>query len=202
MIVNGKKEIKVSEMAENTHSGIINWTFARQKNRLVCVTTNTKPVVKVTFSYRGEGVHRDSMEISDSYWVSKTTCPSDLANAIKKKHRKQEKKKSKGTAAVTRSVNSFSKKGYQIYASDMGKFGDCAEESVLKKLGYSVSQKDNLSTKQRRDILEYVVDKGICSSNRVASFLQYLIENNGKRKNMEMAVSKWESDRDFILRYV
>ena len=75
-----------------------------------------------------------------------------------------------------------------------------ASESILKMLGYSVSQKDNLTDWQRRKILTEVIDNGICSKHKVLSLLRFFITMHISTM-YDLATSKWESDMDYIEKY-
>ncbi len=76
-------------------------------------------------------------------------------------------------------------------------------ESVLHQAGYNVSSATNLSDIQRREILKRVVDYELYSISGLCSFLDYLIDKNlqVRRRDMSSAISKWQSDRNFISNY-
>ena len=76
-----------------------------------------------------------------------------------------------------------------------------ADESTLHKLGYTVSQERGLSAKQRQQILEFAISSKMMSKRKVVNFLEYLIKTNGKKKNNEIAVSKWKADLEHIKNY-
>ena len=76
-------------------------------------------------------------------------------------------------------------------------------ESILKQYGYNVSQQENLSKEQRWKILEMILDNGICPKPKMISLLDYHIRMREKQNtNMyDVAISKWETDRDHIEKY-
>ena len=75
-----------------------------------------------------------------------------------------------------------------------------AAESIIKQYGYTVNQQENLTTEQRHRILELIVDNGICSKKQIISLLDYHIRmrSNQNTHKYDLAISKWESDRDYI----
>lgn len=73
--------------------------------------------------------------------------------------------------------------------------------SILNMYGYNVQQGNGLTPEDRRAILAYVVDHGILYKDQVVSFLEYLINFNGKKRNMQIAISKWNSDVQWIMHY-
>lgn len=80
---------------------------------------------------------------------------------------------------------------------------DMKAESVLRRCGYTVNAKDDLSDQQRQGILMQVVDSGIYSVSELCAFLDWLIEYQGRSRtrNMKPAVTKWQADREFIRNY-
>ena len=78
-----------------------------------------------------------------------------------------------------------------------------ATESLLKQYGYNVAQDSTLTAQQRCKILELIIDNGVCSKDAVISYLDYFINMHKNRKNNSFAeaISKWESDRDYIENY-
>lgn len=76
------------------------------------------------------------------------------------------------------------------------------DHSILNVYGYNVSANENLTVYQRQTILANIVDRGILTKNRIASYLSYFIRlNESKTKNFEDSIEKWNVDRDFILDY-
>ncbi|MBR4344029.1 MAG: hypothetical protein IKP88_15250 [Lachnospiraceae bacterium] len=78
-----------------------------------------------------------------------------------------------------------------------GPFG-YPEQSVLKMCGYSVDKKTDLSSKERKEILNSVIINGIYTKERLISFLEWLIRKNAAKPSMSDAVSKWENDIMFL----
>lgn len=73
-----------------------------------------------------------------------------------------------------------------------------AQESKLKKYGYSVAWNSPLSNKKRQDLLKYLIKSGEVSKGYVISYLKHNIQINGKKKANEFAVMKWQDDLDFV----
>ena len=106
---------------------------------------------------------------------------------------------------------------YNAYANKYGiplitlRFPTCAEqgndystwreESVLHFLGYNVNATENLSADERRNILVGAIETGIMKKAQIVSFLESLVYRNKKRKKMEMAISKWNTDIEYIRTY-
>lgn len=76
-----------------------------------------------------------------------------------------------------------------------------AEESPLKIAGYNVDARQNLSAFERQLILEYIVDSGILTKNRIIIYLDGFISTRMSLSNMQNAISKWKEDRDYIANY-
>ena len=73
-------------------------------------------------------------------------------------------------------------------------FSSWAAESLLKQCGYSVAKDNDLSTKERHVILEFVIESGIMSKADVLSHLEWLVRQNSSRQNFKEAISKWNDD--------
>lgn len=67
--------------------------------------------------------------------------------------------------------------------------------------GYNVSQTDGLSDKERRSILALLIDNKALSKNEIISYLDFFISQRVGRSSMELAISKWETDREFVENY-
>lgn len=76
-----------------------------------------------------------------------------------------------------------------------------AQESILMQYGYNVSQMEGLSATRRQKILAVIIDNKVLSKNEIISYLDFFIRQHGRRSNMELAVAKWEDDRDFVEHY-
>lgn len=74
-----------------------------------------------------------------------------------------------------------------------------ASESILKKAGYEVSSKSNLTQRERIEILLALNRIGV-SYHRIISYLNHFIEMNGAavEKDMSQAVQRWESDIEVL----
>ena len=88
-------------------------------------------------------------------------------------------------------------------SSNTSNIYDLKAESILHQAGYNVSSAEDLSTEQRREILRRVIDSGLYSLSGLCSFLDYLIDKNLRvtTRNMSSAISKWSSDRKYIVNY-
>lgn len=79
---------------------------------------------------------------------------------------------------------------------------DClAEESPLHLCGYTVAEKASLSASERRGIIVFVIDRGIMTKEQIISHLNWLIDTNRHRENMDNAVRKWNAALSFVLQY-
>lgn len=78
---------------------------------------------------------------------------------------------------------------------------DLQEESLLHRMGYNVNARDGLNANYRHLILANAVDEGLLSRSEICSFLNYLINRSYGRWGFEMAIKKWEDDKDYISNY-
>lgn len=76
-----------------------------------------------------------------------------------------------------------------------------AQQSILMQYGYNVSQVEGLSTVRRQKILAVMIDNNILSKSEIISYLDFFINQRAGRSNMELAISKWEADREFVEQY-
>ena len=79
--------------------------------------------------------------------------------------------------------------------------GNWETRSVLNKLGYNVNQNDDLSDNERQCILIEAMENRNVSKRRLIRFLEWLVEENGNYRKMELAVSKWKRDIEFVKAY-
>lgn len=79
--------------------------------------------------------------------------------------------------------------------------GNLADESILHVCGYSVNQTDNISSDNRRRILKYLIDSRVSSKPEIIGYLNYFIKRNGKKRNMEEAVRRWNDDLSWVRDY-
>ncbi|SDJ31301.1 hypothetical protein SAMN04487760_10531 [Lachnospiraceae bacterium G41] len=71
-------------------------------------------------------------------------------------------------------------------------------ESILKRFGYSVSQESHLSEKQRRAILEVIIEKNVLSKKETIEYLKFFIRYH---PHMSKAIEKWQSDISYLNGY-
>ena len=71
-------------------------------------------------------------------------------------------------------------------------------ESVLKKNGYSVSQQDGLTPRERQRILSQVIINKIMSPIKVIKHIELQIKLKEGNKNFLIACKKWREDINFI----
>ena len=79
-------------------------------------------------------------------------------------------------------------------------YPDRAEESRLKKYGYSVSENSRYTTPERQDLLRRIIASKEVSKGYVISYLRHMIQINGKKESNHIALKKWESDLDYVLK--
>ena len=75
-----------------------------------------------------------------------------------------------------------------------------AEESKLKKYGYSVSENSRMTTPDRQDLLRRIIASREVSKGYVISYLRHMIQINGKKESNHIALKKWESDLEYVLK--
>lgn len=75
-----------------------------------------------------------------------------------------------------------------------------AEESKLKKYGYSVSENSRYTTPERQDLLRRIIASKEVSKGYVISYLRHMIQINGKKESNYIALKKWESDLEYVLK--
>lgn len=98
-------------------------------------------------------------------------------------------------------------KKYKFFPAKMNYYGnryddyDRAEKSPLYLNGYTVSSSSDLATSDRQYILEFVMKYGILTKRKVLDYLEIFINTNGNKRNMEWAVARWKSDKEFVLNY-
>lgn len=76
-----------------------------------------------------------------------------------------------------------------------------AQESILMQYGYNVSQTEGLSATRRQKILAVMMDHDILSRSEIISYLDFFISQRQYQSKFELAVSKWEADREFVESY-
>lgn len=82
-----------------------------------------------------------------------------------------------------------------------------ASESILKKFGYSVSQKQDLPEDRRRNILAAIIDFDLLTKSELDSYLSFYINTKKNQRRADgslqygVAIEKWESDRRWLSCY-
>lgn len=76
-----------------------------------------------------------------------------------------------------------------------------AQESILMQFGYTVSQVEGLSEIRRQKILAVMIDNKILSKSEIISYLDFFISQRQRQSRFELAISKWELDREFVQQY-
>lgn len=87
---------------------------------------------------------------------------------------------------------------YKSYSQHNFSSGEWSDMSPLKIMGYSVSEEDNLSEKQRQVVLERMIDNKVMTKDRVLSYLDFFVR---LRNDDSKACGKWKKDRDYISQY-
>ena len=72
--------------------------------------------------------------------------------------------------------------------------GELAQESIMKRCGYSVSSMTGLDDQERSELLGQIIKQGILSQKEVESFLNWLIHLNSTNPLQTEAVAKWRKD--------
>lgn len=76
--------------------------------------------------------------------------------------------------------------------------GNLAQESVMKKCGYTVSSMTGLDDRDRFELLKQIIKYNILSQKEVESFLNWLIEFNSSNPARSESVFKWKTDLSSI----
>ena len=71
-------------------------------------------------------------------------------------------------------------------------------ESILRQYGYNVNSQENISSYERKCLLYSIIRNGFIRKDKVIAFLHHHISLNGKSKNMESAVKKWQEDISYV----
>ena len=67
--------------------------------------------------------------------------------------------------------------------------------------GYNVNQQDGLSSSRRQKILAVLIDKKILRKSEIVSYLDFFISQRQTQSKYQVAISKWEADREFVENY-
>ena len=76
-----------------------------------------------------------------------------------------------------------------------------AQESILMQYGYNVSQTVGLTETRRQKILAVIIDNKVLSKSEIISYLDFFIRQRSNMSNMEVTISKWEAEREFVENY-
>ena len=95
----------------------------------------------------------------------------------------------------------FTPKSFEEYKKESTYGKDFRPESILHITGYNVGQTDNLSEEVRHKILEYVMESGLMKKREILYLLGEFIKSRESQSNMQLAVSKWKADRDWLRGY-
>lgn len=76
-----------------------------------------------------------------------------------------------------------------------------SEKSKLALYGYSVSNKEGLSEKERRGLLTSLIDYGLMSKSEIIEHLSWCVDFYGYNSMMTNACKLWEQDLVFISNY-
>lgn len=86
-----------------------------------------------------------------------------------------------------------------VYDDDKSaSFSDFSDDSVLRGLGYTVSQSSGLTAEDRQRILKYAINSKTLTKSDVLSFLKRRMIYNGAKPGNEIAFQKWKEDYNFI----
>lgn len=86
----------------------------------------------------------------------------------------------------------------KIFDKKNANFSYLRTQSDLRECGYTVSANENLSDKQRIEILNRVIINKIMTPQQIVAFLDWLIHRNSTKKNFQDAIRKWRHDRDYV----
>lgn len=75
-----------------------------------------------------------------------------------------------------------------------------SDESKLRAHGYSVAQNSSMSDTARQELLRSLIAKRVVSKGYVISYLKHLIQINGRKESNYIALKKWESDLQYVLK--
>ena len=69
-----------------------------------------------------------------------------------------------------------------------------ASQSILKRCGYSVSRQNTMTRQQRINLLQQIISNEILSRQQIMSFLNWLINFQGRNYAMKDALEEWKHD--------
>ena len=90
---------------------------------------------------------------------------------------------------------------YKAYKNrDAVEYGELKEVSPLREWGYTVSQDEGYTDRQRQMILEDILDHQIMTKDTMLSYLGFFIRLNQHKH--DVALGKWIEDRKYIEQYL
>ncbi len=88
----------------------------------------------------------------------------------------------------------------QLYSMEFDDWNR-AEKSPLRLMGYTVSAYVGYTDRQRQQILECIMKSGALDKRRILDYIEMFIREREYQPDMELAVFKWEKDKEFVLDY-
>ena len=67
--------------------------------------------------------------------------------------------------------------------------------------GYNVRKNNDLTSKQRKQLLAILVDTETMTKSEIISYLDFFINQRKTQVKMRDAIEKWQGDRKFIMNY-
>ncbi|MCR5102586.1 MAG: hypothetical protein K6B41_14665 [Butyrivibrio sp.] len=95
----------------------------------------------------------------------------------------------------------FTSDSFEKFKSESNYGANLRPESLLHIAGYNVGQEDNLSEDVRHKIIEYVIESGLMKKSEVLYLLNCFIETRELMQSMEVPVSRWKADREWLRGY-
>ena len=90
---------------------------------------------------------------------------------------------------------------YADYKKQVENGVELKPQSILNLIGYNVNSKENLSDHERITILRYAIEAGVITKRKTINYLQWFIKTHGAKKGMELPVSKWKKDLQWVLNF-
>ncbi len=85
--------------------------------------------------------------------------------------------------------------------SQFGNGMKLSQESILMQYGYNVNQSEGLSERVRHKILASLIDNKVMTKSDIVSYLEFFISQRQSQPKYEVAISKWEEDKEFVNDY-
>lgn len=80
-------------------------------------------------------------------------------------------------------------------------FDSWQSRSLLNLYGYTVDQNKNLTSKERHQILAFIIENNILPQYKIVNYIQGFIKLRKNNKNMRSAIDKWNEDMKYVLNY-